>query len=312
VGGVLLGIAIIAFVAANWDVTPKIVRFVMLLAAFLGLAGGAAWASHKERPTLSNILLTVAALVFAASIGLTGQIFDIAGDPRSAAYGAGVAGFALAAAGRSTGAALVGLIFIALGDFTDRSWFSGAESEAPWMLIGAPLAAYLALRWGSGALAHASALAIIYCFGWFAAKTEAEASVFLFLSILMAAMAAGARWLHAQDRPFAGVFYGWFTAGALFFFAIAGYLPWFGGESGNGGVAHRIIWLVASGGVLALGRFDRHGLVTAMGVLSIIAAICALLNDLGLDLLSAAAVFLVCAVIALIAGLALRNKKSAA
>lgn len=312
VGAVLLGIAIIAFVAANWDVTPKLVRFAILLIAFGALAGGAAWAAQKERPTLCNILLTVATLVFAASIGLTGQIFDIAGDPRSAAYGAGVAGFALAAAGRSTGAALVGLIFIALGDFTDRQWFSGAESEAPWMLIGAPLAAYLALRWASGALAHASALAIIYCFGWFAAKTEAEASIFLFLAILMGAMAAGARWLHARERPFAGVFYGWFTAGALFFFAVAGYLPWFGDAGGNGGIAHRIVWLAASGGVLALGRFDRHGLVTAIGVLSIIAAICALLSDLGLDLLAAAGVFLVCAVAALIAGLVLRNKKSAA
>ena len=312
VGSVLLGIAIIAFVAANWDFTPKLVRFAVLLAAFLTLAGGGAWASHKERPTLCNILLTLAALVFAASIGLTGQIFDIAGDPRSAAYGAGVAGFALAIAGRSTGAALVGLIFIALGDFTDRQWFAGAESEAPWMLIGAPLAAYLALRWGSAALAHASALAIIYCFGWFAAKVEAQASVFLFLAILLGAMAATARWLHTQERPFAGVFYGWFTAGALFFFAIAGYLPWFGSEAGNGGIAHRIVWLAASGGALALGRFDRHGLVTAIGVLSIIVAICALLSDLGLDLLAAAGVFLVCAVAALIAGLVLRNKKSAA
>lgn len=311
VGGILLGIAVIAFVAANWDGTPKIARFAMLLAAFLGLAAAAAWASSKERLTLSNILLTIAALVFAASIGLTGQIFDIAGDPRSAAYGAGVAAFALAAAGRSTGAALVGLIFIAFGDFTDRQWFAGADSEAPWMLIAAPLSAYLALRWGSAPLAHASALAIIYCFGWFAARTDAEAGVFLFLSIGMAAMAGGARWLKTQDRAFAGVFYGWFTAGALLFFAIAGYLPWFGGENGGGGIAHRIVWLLASGGVLALGRFDRHGLVTAIGVLSIIAAICALLSDLGLDLLAAAGVFLVCAVIALIAGLALRNKKSA-
>jgi len=312
VGGVLFGIAIIAFVAANWDVTPKLARFAILLAAFLGLAGGAAWASHKARPTLANILLTVAALVFAASIGLTGQIFDITGDPRSAAYGAGVAGFVLAAAGRSTGAALVGLIFIALGDFTDRQWFAGVDSEAPWMLIAAPLSAYLALRWGSGALAHASALAIIYCFAWFAAKTEAEAGVFLFLAIAMGAMAAAARWLHAQERAFAGIFYGWFAAGALLFFAVAGYLPWFGDEAGNSGIAHRIVWLAASGGVLALGRFDRHGLVTAVGVLSIIAAICALLTDLGLDLLAAAGVFLVCAVAALIAGLALRNKRSAA
>lgn len=312
VGGVLLGVAIIAFVAANWDITPKLVRFTTLLIAFLGLAGGAAWASRKERPTLSNIMLTIAALVFAASIGLTGQIFDIAGDPRSAAYGAGIAGFALAAAGRSTGAALAGLVFIAIGDFTEHHWFSGTDSEAPWMLIGAPLAGYLALRWGSAALAHASALAIIYCFMWFASKAEADSSVFLFLSILMGAMAAGARWLHAQDRAFAGVFYGWFTAGALLFFAIAGYLPWFGSESGNGGIAHRITLLAISGGVLALGRFDRHGLVTAIGVLGVIASICALLSDLGLDLLAAAGVFLICAVVALISGLVLRNKKSAA
>jgi hypothetical protein len=180
------------------------------------------------------------------------------------------------------------------------------------MLIAAPLSAYLALRWSSAALAHASALAIIYCFAWFAAKTEAEAGVFLFLAIAMGAMAAGARWLRGQERAFAGVFYGWFTAGALIFFAVAGYLPWFGEEGGNGGIAHRIVWLVASGGVIALGRYDRQGLVTAIGVLSIIVAICALLTDLGLDLLAAAGVFLVCAVIALIAGLALRNKKSAA
>lgn len=179
------------------------------------------------------------------------------------------------------------------------------------MLIAAPVSAYLALRWGSAALAHASALAIIYCFGWFAAKTEAEASIFLFLSIGMAAMAGGARWLHAQDRPFAGVFYGWFTAGALLFFAIAGYLPWFGDKNAGGGIAHRIVWLLASGGALALGRFDRHGLVTAIGVLSIIAAICAILSDLGLNLLAAAAVFLVCAIVALVGGLALRNKSAA-
>jgi uncharacterized membrane protein len=311
VGGVLLGIAVIAFVAANWDATPKIARFAVLLLAFLSLAGGAAWATHKERPTPSNILLTMASLVFAASIGLTGQIFDIAGDPRSAAYGAGVAAFALAAAGRSTGAALAGLVFIALGDFTDRQWFSGSGSEAPWMLIAAPLSAYLALRWGSAALAHAAALAIIYCFGWFAAKTEAEAGVFLFLSIGMGAMAVSARWLHAQERPFAGIFYGWFTLGALLFFAVAGYLPWFGSESGNGGIAHRIVWLAGSGGVLALGRLDRHALITTVGVLSIIIAICALLSDLGLDLLAAAGVFLICAVAALVAGLMLRNRKSA-
>lgn len=310
VGGLLLGIAIIAFVAANWDITPKLVRFSVLIAAFLMLAGAGAWAAHKERPALSNITLMLASLVFAASIGLTGQIFDIAGDPRAAAYGAGIGAFALALAGRSTGAAITGLVFIALGDFTDRQWFAGAESEAPWMLLFAPLSAYLALRWASAPLAHVSALAILYCFGWFAARFEADAAATLFLSIVLGAMAAGARWLFLQERPFAAVFYGWFSWGALMLFAFAGYLPWFGGEdSQNAGIAHRIVWLAASGGLLALGRFDRHALVTTVGVLSMIGAICALLADLGLDLLAAAGVFLLCAVAALIGGLLLRRKE---
>lgn len=309
VGGLLLGIAVIAFIAANWEGMAKLVRFAVLLASFLAIAGAGAWAAHKERPIASNILLMIASLVFAAAIGLTGQIFDIAGDPRSAAYGAGLAAFALALAGRSTGAATVGLVFIALGDFTDRPWFSDAPTEAPWMLIFAPLGGYLALRWGSAPLAHVSALAIIYCFGWFSGRTHEDAGVFLFLSIMLAAMAAGARWLFAQEKPFAGVFYGWFAAGALVFFAIAGYLPWFGdANSAGAGVAHRMVWLAASGGVLALGRFDRHALVSAIGVLSLIAAICALLTDLGLDLLAVAGVFLVCAIAALAAGLMLRKK----
>ncbi|HVK80614.1 MAG TPA: DUF2157 domain-containing protein [Verrucomicrobiae bacterium] len=308
VGGLLFGIAIIAFIAANWDVLPKLARFVLILAAFLGLAAGGAWAAHKQRPMLSNILLMIAALVFAASIGLTGQIFDIAGDPRAASYGAAIAAFALGIAGRSTGAATVGLVFTALGDFSDRQWFSGANSEAPWMLIAAPLGAFLALRWGSSALAHASALAIIYCFGWFAGRSEADAATFLFLSIIMGAMAAGARWLFVQERPFSGIFYGWFAAGATFFFAVTGYLPWFGDENGGGGYAHRIIWLILSGGLIALGRFDRHALVTSVGVLSLICAIVALLADLGLDLLASAGVFMLCAIIAGIAGFILRRK----
>ena len=169
-------------------------------------------------------------------------------------------------------------------------------------------AAFLALRWGSAALAHVSAMGVLYCFGWFGARMEAEAGVFLFLAILLGAFAAGARWLFARQRPYASVFYGWFAWGALLFFAIAGYLPWFGEEAG--GIVHRLVWLIASGALIALGRFDRHMLVTAIGVLSLIGAACALLTDLGLDLMASAAIFLVGAIIALVAGFILKRSKA--
>ena len=97
------------------------------------------------------------------------------------------------------------------------------------------------------------------------------------------------------------------------FFAIAGYLPWFNeSDRHTAGMIHRVFWLLLSGGALALGRYDNHNLVTTVGVLSIIGAICALLVDLGMDLLASAGVFLLCAVIALVAGLALRKRGSAA
>lgn len=311
VGAILLGIAVIAFIAANWDGMSRMLRFALVLGAFAAFAGGGAWAAQRQRVMLTDILLTVAALLFAAGVGLTGQIFDIAGDPRAANYVAGFAAFALALSGRSTGAACVGLALIAIGDIVERNWFSSTSADAPWMLIAAPLGAYLALRWASAPLAHASAAGILYCFGWFAARFDSpDAGVLLFLAVLLGAMAGAARWLQHQEKPFASVFYGWFAFGALLLFAIAGYLPWFGAEHGGGGLAHRSLWLLLSAGLIALGRFDRHLIVTAIGATNLMFAISALLMDLGLDLMSAAAVFFICAVIAIVAGFVLRRRKA--
>jgi Predicted membrane protein (DUF2157) len=307
VGATLLGIAVISFIAANWDGIPRLGRFATLLIGFSLAAAGGAWAAHKGRPMVSDIALTLAALIFAASIGLTGQIFDIAGDPQAALYGAGVAAMALALAGRSVGAAIASLVCFGLGDFQDFHLFSDAGVEAPWLIVAGPLGAFLALRWSSAPLAHASSIAILVALFWFTIRLENEAALSVLFSVAMAGLAAAARWLGKQERAHASVFYGWATWGALMFLAIAGYIDsWEGGV--DWGIAHRIAWLAASGAVIALGRFDRHMMVTAIGVLSFIGAICALLSDLGLDLMAAAAVFFVCALAAMIGGLMLRGK----
>jgi uncharacterized membrane protein len=308
VAGVLFGVAVIAFIDANWSAIPRLPRFAIVLGAFLAFAAASAWSSAK-RPLLANILLMITALLFAAAIGLTGQIFDIAGNPRSASYGAGLAAFALALAGRSTGAAAVGLLLIGLGDFAQHDWFGGGDADVPWMLFAAPLGAFLALRWGSAPLAHLASLAAIYCFSWFAARTHADAGVFLMLSISLGGMAAAARWQYTRARPFAGVFYSWFASGALLFFVIAGYIPLFGGKDGLlAGAAHRFVWLALSGALLALGRVDRQLALSVVAILSTIAAALALMTDLGLNLLTAAGIFALCAIVAMVAGLALRGK----
>lgn len=308
VGGALLGVAMIAFIAANWDGLPRIARFVMVLAAYALCAGGGAWAAHKSRTLLSDIALTVATLVFAAAIGLTGQIFDLVGEPRTMLYIAGFAGVALSLAGASRGAMIAALVLIGAGDFASPQgflWSEGDENWLPALTFAAPFAAYMAIRWSSAPLAHASSIGILAALSWFATDATESAPLMFLFSVALAGAAAAARWLNQQSTQHANVFYGWAAWGALMFFAIAGYAD----DGAEGwGIVHRLAWLGLSGALVALGRYDRHMLVTATGVVSLIAAIFALLSDLGLDLTTAAMLFFLCALAALAGGLLLRRK----
>ena len=310
VGGALLGVAVIAFVAANWDGIPRIARFSLLLLLFASAAGAGAWAAHKQRPLLCDIALTLAALIFAASIGLTGQIFDIVGSAQSAFYLAGIGGVALALAGRSVGAMIATLAFICLGDFNGDELFSNAGDAIPWLIVFAPIGIALSLRWNSSPLAHIASAGMLVALFWLSARYDPHAVTTLLIAIGCGAAAFLARTYSQREQEHASVFYGWTAAGALLFSAMAGYADaWTGGV--NWGLPHRILWLALSGATIALGRFDRHMMVTAAGVISIIIAVMALLSDLGLSLMTAAGVFFLCALAAIVGGLALRKKERA-
>jgi hypothetical protein len=73
-------------------------------------------------------------------------------------------------------------------------------------------------------------------------------------------------------------------------------------------MAHRIGWLVLGAVLTALGRRDRMGAITAAGVLSLMIGISVVMYDLGLGLLTASAVFFAAAIVAVLAGLALRRR----
>jgi uncharacterized membrane protein len=305
VGATFLGIAVIAFVAANWDVIPRLARFVLVLAVFLALCGGAAWAAQRTRPGLRNGLLAIAALVYAAAIGLTGQIFDIAGSPPAALHGAGLAAGLLALAGRSSGAAMAGLVLLGLGDLSDGPFRE--EVTLPWLALGAPLGAVLAWAWRSSPLAHTAGLGLVVGATLLLMRLGPPNDAGLLLTAAgFAALAAGARWQRETAGAIAGALFGWCVLGALVFFVFAG----FEGRAFEG-LPHRIVWLALSAGLLALGRADRHGAATGLAVVSLIGAVCAILFDLGLGLMSAAGVFLVSALAALIAGWLMRRRAPA-
>lgn len=304
VGGLLLGVAVIAFVAANWNGIPRLPRFGLVLGLFLGVCAGGAWAGDR-RPLARNILMLVASLVFAAAIGLTGQIFDITGDPVAALRGAGLAAFLLAFAGRSSGAAVAGLVFLGIGD----TGILDHERGPSWLILAAPAALVLAHRWRSKPLAHAAAIAIpvavALLLGWLKLDWRYNLQI-LAGATALALLAAGARRHADGDDPVAAVVYGWSVWGALGFFAAVGF-----DDRTYPALLHRVPWLAISGAVVALGLNDRKPAVTAAGVVSMAAAMAVILNDLGMGLMAAAGVFAAVAVAALAGGFLLRRRARA-
>jgi uncharacterized membrane protein len=286
IGGILAGAAVIAFVAANWSEIPRLARFVMVLAAFMAAAGGSAWARAQARLILSQVLLCVSALVFAAAIGLTGQIFDLAGDPQTALRSAGLGAALLALAGGSPWAAVVALAFVALGDFTGPNRGFDGQVWPGWLVAVAPLAAAVAVISRSSSLAHAAGVASVAAvFTLDGLVTDRAEVVFLGAAMALGAGGVIARLLQAQGAVAASILYGWLVWGALLFFGVSGF-----GEAFRG-VGHSLVWLMLAMGVVAVGRHDRHGMVTAAGVVGLLAAGFSLMANLGVDLMLAAGVF---------------------
>jgi hypothetical protein len=163
-----------------------------------------------------------------------------------------------------------------------------------------------ALLWRSPPLAHAAGLAAIAAA--FTPPWPPEGLMRERLLLTAALFAALAALVRAYRHRFGGVtaeFYAWAVAGGLVCFAAAG----LGG--GAFGVAHAILWLALSAAVTALGRHDSDGRVTALGVLSLFAAGIALLFNLGIGLLTSAAVFAGCGLAALAIALVLRRSRTA-
>lgn len=307
VGAMLLGAATIAFVAANWDGMARWLRFALVLLAFLAAVGGAAEAARRDRAHAANALLALAALIFAAALGLTGQIFDIAGDPQRLLWSAGLVAGALAAAGRSSAAAVVALALIAGGDIAREDWGPGGGLlPAPLLVLTAPLGVIAGWRWRSTPLAHVAALAWVMgllhlVLDGGAVEISARSWLaFTFATVLAAA--ARARFGSGGTPP--RLFYGWAVLGALLFLGVAG-----AQEAADAATfLHRTLWLAASLGAVVLGRADRHGFSTTVGVVSLLAAVLAILLDLGLGLMAAAGLFTAFAVLALALGWVLRGR----
>jgi len=274
VGVALLGLAMIAFVAANWNGIPRIGRYGLVSLTFLAAALGAAWATSRGAVNTANALLTFAALVFAADIGLTGQIFDLSGDPQTALYGAAAAAALIGLAGRSTGAILVALVLASLGDLESTTWTNpGVVAAGALAVVG------LAFWWRSAALAHGAGVALIL--GAAEALTRVDAPhhppLWMFTLGAAGAFALLAGMARAMRTPLTRIFYGWLVLGALVF------LAWNSFDSGVWPQVGNLGLIAASIAVILLGRRDRYFALQLVGWLAFWFGACVIGFEIGVD-----------------------------
>ncbi len=175
-GGLLLGLGVLSYVAANWQGIPEVFRLLLLLAALIGAYGGALYALRRGQEALGVGLLGLGLLVFGGGIVLTGQMYHLVSYDARALLLWGTAGVVLTWLARSRFLFLLTLLILcgAQGYSTDQF---GVYSYVAMALLGLGLGGYW-LRQPSRLGGWALALAWLAQMGMLV-KTEQYPSLWL-------------------------------------------------------------------------------------------------------------------------------------
>lgn len=307
-GIVLGGIAIIALIADNWGLVPRLGKLAMLLVLFWAALGGAIWTDARGRAWAVNALAVLGALLFAASLGLIGQSLNMPGDPADTALYGALGGFALCFAARSSGAGMVGLVlasvwYVSAGDGLIRLGTDTALTRTDGIaLVLLAFTAGAASACKSRILAHAGlAAAGPYLLTVFV-SAFGDGGGPLAAAAVWGAVAAAAAARAAASAPGARTLLGWSAWQGNFAFALAGF-------DYHDMTAHRVLWLGLALATLALGAGVKSGWSMAAGIVSLVLSGAILLMDMGVELTAAAAIFALAAAGAGVLAWALRQPK---
>ena len=188
IGGLLLCLGVMTFVAANWQTWSREVKFILLMSLFLSTAitGFLTWrkptlttAENKNQQRsnrlLGEALLIFSALILGATLALMGQIFNISGSTSELflAWGFGVLVMAYSLSLNSLG--ILAIILVQIGYWTglgdvwssssdELNWARLAVRHMPllsWLLF-VPLAYLCRSRWIFGLATVAFTLSLQY------------------------------------------------------------------------------------------------------------------------------------------------------
>jgi uncharacterized membrane protein len=132
-GGILLGLGVITFVAANWQGMSRELRAGLLFAVLIVVnwLGFSLWQYTQQWQRLGQALLLVGAFVMGANIALMGQIFHITGSLYGLLFMWGFAVLAMAYSLRFKPLGIMAIILIGLGYWyhCTASWLATASDQ---------------------------------------------------------------------------------------------------------------------------------------------------------------------------------------
>lgn len=142
-GGILVGLGIISFVAANWALIPPAVRVGCCTALLVGCDwwGWRLWTGDRQQ-RWGTVLLLVGTFLLGADIALTAQWFQVGGEGGGLFLGWGLGALAMAWGIRHAGVGAIGAVVLMGG-----AMLEGAVPWLPWLYAAAVVP--LALTTGS-------------------------------------------------------------------------------------------------------------------------------------------------------------------
>ncbi|MBD2101539.1 DUF2157 domain-containing protein [Leptolyngbya sp. FACHB-261] len=136
-GGLLLGLGVITFVAANWQAWPRIFKVVLLLAVLVGVnaTGFYLWQRSNQWRRLGQALLLLGALSLGANLALMAQMFHISGEPYKLFFVWSLGTLAMAYGLRFVPLGILSLFLMAWGYWSGSWQWSSFGAALPFELI---------------------------------------------------------------------------------------------------------------------------------------------------------------------------------
>jgi uncharacterized membrane protein len=204
-GALMLAASVSAFVAANWQEIPRLVRLVGILALIAGCFFPALLLQRRGMPNAADAAITFATLCFGAGIALVGQMYHLPADWPAGAMLIAIGGLVAAALTGKNGPLVIA--FVAMTSWSCGRFDAWQWREIHWafLLLFVP-GFLLALGRENRLLAHAAILALSV---WLATLLVPQAGGKYFFKLIDGGLAFSAAYiaigLLALDRSWPAV-----------------------------------------------------------------------------------------------------------